>query len=205
MSTTKAVKPAESPGDSDPFSRLVEALVREGFTTTNEESEWKERGEKIYRRRERVLFARGETVFVFIAYPEFSERILKQAVEGITHLHTAKGALEKAMTVFQTTTVYVCIVAQEETPHNESLGRYISKIGGAIVIPVILIPEINQVVYPASDEKLGIVRPRIEYLQYLIGERRDAPNMHRQTLQTFWASAGIVALIALALVFSMFT
>lgn len=208
MLTTKTVKPVESPGDTNPLTRLIEALTREGFTTEDhgEFGEGEEgSGERIYRRQEKVLFARGETAFVLIDFPQFSERVLKQAVGGIKNLFTAKTGLQKALTVLQTTTVYVCIVAREETPHNESLGRYISRVGGAIVIPVIIIPDINQVVYPSSDEKLGIVRPRIEFLQYLIGERREPVKMHRQTIQTFWISAGMVGVLLIAVIVSMFT
>ncbi|HXI12906.1 MAG TPA: hypothetical protein VNM92_09680 [Thermoanaerobaculia bacterium] len=204
MSKITAVKPLESPGDTNPLTRLVEALLREGFTT-DDQSDWIEGQERIYRRRERILFTSGETAFVLIDFPEFSEKVLKQAVEGIKNIFTAKGAVAKAMTVFQTTTVYVCIVAQAETPHNERLGRYISRVGGAIVIPVIIIPDINQVVYPASDEKLGIVRPRIEFLQYLLGERKEAGRMHKQTIQTFWVSLAIVGVLLLGVVVSMFT
>jgi len=204
MSKIKAVKPPESPGDTNPLTRLIEALLREGFTT-EDQSDWVEGQERIYRRKERILFTSGETAFVLIDFPEFSEKVLKQAVEGIKNIFTAKGTLAKAMTVFQTITVYVCIVARAETPHNERLGRYISRVGGAIVIPVIIIPDINQVVYPASDEKLGIVRPRIEFLQYLLGERKEAGTMHRQTIQTFWVSIAIVGVLILGVIVSMFT
>lgn len=196
MLRTKSVRPPESPADTDPVSRLLGALEREGFTAEDDEAL---EGERRYRRTERVLFARGETVFVLIDYPQVTHKILSQAMESLSNLFRARGK-ERAFSVLQTTTVYVCFIARSDSPHNESLGRYITSSGGAILVPVILVPEINQVVYPAVEEKLGTIRPRIEYLQYLLNERRDPVNLHEQTIRTFYVSLGIVGLLVIAVV-----
>ena len=74
--------------------------------------------------------------------------------------------------------------------------------GGATFIPIVFVPEINEVSYPDVEERLASVRPRIEYLQYLIGERRDSVAMHRTTIQAFYISIAIVALLILAVAFS---
>ena len=80
---------------------------------------------------------------------------------------------------------------------------YITRAGGATFLPVIIVPDINQVIYPNLEEKVASVRPRIEYLQYLLGERRETVNMHRQTVQAFYISIGVLALVLLAIVLSL--
>lgn len=196
MQRTKSVKPLESPADTNPVSRLLDVLEQEGFSAVTDDAL---EGERVYRRTEKVLFAGGETVFIFIDYPQVTHKILAQAMEGLTNLFRARGA-QRMFSVLQTTTVYVVFTARSDSPHNDSLSRYITSTGGAVLIPVIIVPEINQVVYPAVEEKVGTVRPRIEYLQYLLNERRDPVNLHQQTIKTFYVSLGVVGLLIVAII-----
>jgi len=76
--------------------------------------------------------------------------------------------------------------------------------GGATFIPVVIVPEINQVLYPDLEEKIGSIRPRVEYLQFLLGERREPVNMHRQTVQAFWISVSVAVVLLAAILFSAF-
>ncbi len=204
MQTIKTVKPTESPSEPDPVSRLISVLEAEGYTT-DPDLDWEVIGERVYRRPSNVVFARGETVFVIIDYPLLNEKTLSQAVEGLTKLYRAKSLREKAFSVLQSTTVYVCIVARNESPHNEGLNRYVQSVGGAVIIPVVLVPEINQVVYPSFEEKVGVVRSRVQYLQYILGERTQAIDVHKQTVRTFYISAAILALLVLAMIFATIT
>ena len=110
--------------------------------------------------------------------------------------------MQKALSVLQSTTVYHCLVVPGDQPHNEPLTNYVTRRGGATFIPVVFVPEINEVMYPDVEERLASVRPRIEYLQYLIGERRDSVSMHRTTIQAFYISIAVVALLILAVAFS---
>jgi hypothetical protein len=105
------------------------------------------------------------------------------------------------MSVLQSITVYHCLVATGDQPHNDLLTNYVTRSGGATFIPVVFVPEINQVIYPDVEEK-GSVRPRIEYLQYLLGERRETANMHRQTVQAFYISIAVLAVLLFAIAFS---
>ena len=98
----------------------------------------------------------------------------------------------KALSVLQSTTVYHCLVADGDQPHNDLLTGYVTRSGGATFIPVIIVPDINQVIYPDLEEKVASVRPRVEYLQYLLGERRETVDMHRPTVQAMWISLGVV-------------
>lgn len=205
MQRLKATIPTESPTDPDPVSRLVSVLKKEGFTAVDEDQDFAVTGEKMYRREERVLFARGETIFVLISYPSLDEKVLTQATESMANLFKARKGSDKAVSVLQSTTIYVCIVAGNESPHSSSLNKYITSVGGAVIIPVIIVPEINQVVYPAIEEKLGTVRPRLEYLQYVLGERREPARMHKQTIQTFWIAAIVVLFVIIALAFTIVT
>jgi hypothetical protein len=134
--------------------------------------------------------------------PELSERILRQTSESVVNTYRAKGPMQKALSVLQSTTVYHVLVAPGDQPHNAPLARYIARLGGATFVPIIMVPEINQVVYPDVDEAAASVRPRVEYLQYLLGERRDQVNMHRQTVQAFYVSAVVVGMLLLAIVLS---
>jgi hypothetical protein len=59
--------------------------------------------------------------------------------------------------------------------------------------------------YPNLEEKVGVLRPRIEYLQYLLGERRESVDMHKPTIQAMWVSVAVIALLLVAVVFSLFT
>jgi len=204
MSPLKTVKALDTSADHDPVSRLTRVLVEEGFTPMHDEEEAKISGERIYRRSEKVLFAEGETQFHFINYPTVSDKVLGQAMQSIGNLFRARTGGEKALSVLQAKTVYVCIVAHSEAPHNENLAKHISTKGGAVLVPVIIVPEINQVVYPSVEGKVGSVKPRVEYLQYLLGERRDAVDIHRSTIKTFYISMGFVGLLVLAAVGSMF-
>jgi hypothetical protein len=201
MQELKAEKPIESPSDSDPVTRLMARLVREGFTTDQPEEDWRKFGEIIYSREEKISFAKGETVFIFTRVTDLNDRILRQTSDSIVNTYKAKKPLEKAMSVLQSITVYHCLVATGDQPHNDTLTNYVTRSGGATFIPVVFVPEINQVIYPDVEEK-GSVRPRIEYLQYLLGERRETANMHRQTVQAFYISIAVLAVLLFAIAFS---
>jgi hypothetical protein len=202
MLELKAEKPTESPAGTDPVTRLMERLREEGFTTDQNEEDWESFGEIIFRRDEKISVATGETVFIFTRVTELTERLLRQSAESVVNTYRAKKPVEKALSVLQSTTVYHCLVATGDQPHNDLLTRYVTRQGGATFIPVIFVPEINQVIYPDVEEKVGSVRPRIEYLKYLIGERREPVNMHRQTVQAFYISLGVVAVLFLAVIAS---
>jgi len=201
MQELKAEKPIESPSDSDPVTRLMARLVSEGFTTDQPEEDWRKFGEIIYSREEKISFAKGETVFIFTRVTDLNDRILRQTSDSIVNTYKAKKPLEKAMSVLQSITVYHCLVATGDQPHNDTLTNYVTRSGGATFIPVVFVPEINQVIYPDVEEK-GSVRPRIEYLQYLLGERRETANMHRQTVQAFYISIAVLAVLLFAIAFS---
>jgi hypothetical protein len=202
MQELKAEKPIESPSDSDPVTRLMARLVREGFTTDQPEEDWRKFGEIIYSREEKISFAKGETVFIFTRVTDLNDRILRQTSDSIVNTYKAKKPLEKAMSVLQSITVYHCLVATGDQPHNDTLTNYVTRSGGATFIPVVFVPEINQVIYPDVEEKVGSVRPRIEYLQYLLGERLETANMHRQTVQAFYISIAVLAVLLFAIAFS---
>ena len=51
---------------------------------------------------------------------------------------------------------------------------------------------------------MGFDPARVEYLQFLLNERRDSVNMHKQTLQAFYVSIAVLAVVVLAVVFSIF-
>src|SRR5258705_6100840 len=197
MQELKAEKPPESTADSDPTSRLMARLIEEGFTTdlNAEESkdDWRSYGEIIYRRAEKISFAAGETIFIFTRVHDLNERILRQTSESVVNSYKARSLSGKALSVLQSTTVYHCLVADGDQPHNDLLTGYVTRAGRATVIPVIIVPEINQVIYPDLEEKVASVRPRVEYLQYLLGERREPVDMHRPTIQAMWVSLGVVA------------
>lgn len=197
MEKTKTVRPTESPEDPDPVSRLKGVLSREGFSPVHEQEDWQAFGEEVYHRSEKVLFAKGETVILLIDCPELDDRILSQAVDGMTNLFRARSRRQKALSVFQTTTIYVCIIARSGTPHHASLSRFITTAGGAVLIPVVMVPDINQVSYPKVDKKVSAVRPRIDYFRYLLGERRETVSIHQQTIRTFWTSVVFVSVLGL--------
>ena len=203
MQELKAEKPIESPADSDPVMRLMARLQEEGFTTEQAPDEWTSFGEIIFRRAEQISFAAGETVFIFTRVPELNERILRQTSQTVVNTYSAKNVTQKALSVLQTTTVYHCLVTEGDQPHNEPLDPFVIRRGGATFIPVVIVPEINEVLYPNLEERVGSVRPRVEYLQYLLGERRETVNMHRQTVQAFYISIGVVALLLLAILVSV--
>ena len=204
MHELKAEKPIESPAGTDPVSRLMQRLHEEGFTTDQNEEEWESFGEIIFRRDEKISFATGETVFIFTRVPELNERILRQTSESVVNTYRAKSVGQKALSVLQSTTVYHCLVSQSDAPQTGLLDQFVTRQGGATFIPVIIVPGINEVVYPQLEEKIGSVRPRVEYLQYLLHERREPVNMHRQTIQAFWVSLGVVGILLVAIVASFF-
>ncbi|HEX9982780.1 MAG TPA: hypothetical protein VGF69_05925 [Thermoanaerobaculia bacterium] len=177
-------------------------LADEGFESEQSPTEWEEYGEIIFRRPEKLPMAAGETVFIFTRIPELNERILRQTSESVVNTYKAKSTGQKMLSVLQSTTVYHCLVCTSEQPHNELLNDFITRSGGATFIPVVIVPEINQVLYPNLEDKVGTIRPRVEYLQYLLHERKDKVNMHRQTVQAFWVSMAVVALLILAVGFS---
>jgi hypothetical protein len=179
----KAEQPIESPSGSDPVARLMKRLLDEGFTTDQSEEEWAEFGE----------------IFIFTRVPEINERILRQTSQSVVHSYSARGISQKALSVLQSTTVYHCLVSQSEQPHNETLNPFITRTGGATFIPVVIVPDINEVLYPVLEEKVGSIRPRVEYLQYLLGERRETVNMHRMTVQAFYVSVAVVVLLLIAI------
>jgi len=203
MQELKAEKPPESPADSDPASRLMARLVEEGFTTDLTEEDWRSYGEIIYRRAEKISFAAGETVFIFTRVHDLNEKILRQTSDSVVNSYKARSLGGKALSVLQSTTVYHCLVADGDQPHNDLLTGYVTRSGGATFIPVIIVPDINQVIYPDLEEKVASVRPRIEYLQYLLGERRETVNMHRPTVQAMWVSLGVVLVLLLAIAVSL--
>jgi hypothetical protein len=141
-------------------------------------------------------------VFLLIEHPDITDKIIRQAMDSLTNLFRARSGKDKALSVFQTNTVYVCFVSRNEMPMSPSLDRYISSAGGSILVPVIIVPEINQVVYPSVEEKVGTVKPRIEYLQYLLGERFEPVDLHRQTVRTFYVSLVIAGIVVLAVLIS---
>lgn len=203
MQELKAEKPAESPEGTDVVTRLMARLAEEGFTTDQSPEEWEEFGEIIFKRDEKISIAAGETVFIFTRIPELNERILRQTSDSVVHTYAAKNIQQKALSVLQSTTVYHCLVCTTEQPYSEMLDNYVIRRGGATFIPVILVPEINQALYPMLEEGVGTVRPRIDYLQYLLGERREPVNMHRTTVQAFYVSLAVVAVLLIAIGFSI--
>ena len=202
MQELKAEKPPESPADSDPASRLMARLVEEGFTTDLTEEDWRNYGEIIYRRAEKISFAAGETIFIFTRVHDLNERILRQISDSVVNSYKARSISGKALSVLQSTTVYHCLVADGDQPHNDLLTGYVTRAGGATFIPVIIVPDINQVIYPDLEEKVASVRPRVEYLQYLLGERRETVDMHRPTVQAMWVSLAVVLVLLLAIAVS---
>lgn len=204
MQETEVDQPAGTSGTSDVVTRMFDRLREEGFTTQQESSEWNEFGEIIFRRSEKISFAEGETVFIFTRIPELNDRVLRQTSQSVVNTYRAKSAAQKALAVLQSTTVFHCLVCTTDQPYSEMLDTYVTRAGGATFIPVVMVPEINQVLYPQLEERVGSVRPRIEYLQYLLGERREAVNMHRQTIQAFYISMAVVAVLVLAVLFSAF-
>jgi hypothetical protein len=203
MQELKAERPPESPSDSDPSSRLMARLIEEGFTTDVTEEDWKRYGETIFRRSEKISFAEGETIFIFTRVSGLNERILRQTSESVVNAYKARSVAGKALSVLQSTTVYHCLVADGDQPHNDLLTGYVTRAGGATFIPVIIVPEINQVIYPDLEEKVASVRPRVEYLQYLLGERRETVDMHRPTVQAIWVGLGAVGLLLLLILITV--
>ena len=180
----------------------MDRLRAEGFATDQDPAEWEQFGEIIFSRAEKIGIAAGETIFIFTRIPELNERVLRQTSESVVHTYKAKTVSEKALSVLQSTTVFHCLVVEKDQPYSEILDEYVTRAGGATFIPVVMVPEINQVLYPQLDERLGTVKPRVEYLQYLLSERRDPVNMHRPTVQAFYVSLGVVLLLLIAVVFS---
>jgi hypothetical protein len=202
MQELKAEKPIESPAGTDPVTRLIARLGEEGFTTDQNPDDWQNFGEIIYSRPEKISIARGETIFIFTRVPELNERILRQTADSVVNTYRARRPIQKALSVLQSTTVYHCLVVDGDQPQNEPLTNYVTRRGGATFIPVVLVPDINEVIYPDVEEKVASVRPRIEYFQYLIGERRETVNMHRTTIQAFYISMAIVGVLIIAVAFS---
>lgn len=193
-------RPTESPEEPSPLERLRHALQSEGFEQYGEEDDWSALGEQVWHRPEKVLFATGETVFVIIEHPEVSQKIIDQAVEGITQLFRARTGSRRALSVLQTTTVYVVLAAETGAPHHAVMEDYLAVAGGVVVIPVVMLPEVNLVRYPDATElrKGSPVRVRIEYLRYLLGERTEDVSIHRGTVATFWIVAGVVLFLLVA-------
>jgi len=180
----------------------MERLREEGFTTDQSLTEWEQFGEIIFRRPEKISIAAGETIFIFTRIPELNDRVLRQTSDSVVNTYKAKTASQKALSVLQSTTVFHCLVCETDQPYSEMLDEYVHRSGGATFIPVVMVPEINQVLYPQLDDRLGTVKPRIEYLQFLLSERREPVNMHRATVQAFYVSLGVVLLLLVAVVFS---
>lgn len=198
MQELKAEKPIEAP-DTDPVSRLMQRLREEGFRSDQGEEDFAQFGEVIFTRPEKISVASGETVFIFTRVPEVNGRVLRQTSTSVVNTYRAKSTGQKALSVLQATTIYHCLVTTGDQPHNERLNDFITRSGGATVIPVVIVPEINEVLYPLLEDKIGSYRPRVEYLQYLLGERREPVNMHRQTVQAFWIAVAVVVLILAAI------
>ncbi len=205
MQELKAEKPIESPAGSDPVLRLMARLVEEGFTTEQGPESWDEYGETIYRRVEKLPLTTGETIFIFTRVPDVNERMLRQTSDSVVNTYGARKITDKALSVLQSTTVYHCLVCTSDSPHNESLNDYIKRSSGATFIPVVIVPGINEVLYPNLEEKVGVLKPRVEYLQYLLGERRETVNMHKPTIQAMWVSVAVLLVLLIAIVFSFVT
>ena len=203
MQPLKAELPPECAADSDPVQRLMSRLLEDGYTTDQSQDDWEQFGEMIFRRDEKISFAEGETVFIFTRVDDLDEGILRQTSESVVHTYKAKNTTQKALSVLQSTTIYHCLVAPGDQPHNELLSSFITRQLGATFIPVVIVPEINQVVYPDLEEKVGSIAPRIEYLKFLLGERREPVNMHRSTLQAMWVSMGVLAVLLIAIAVSL--
>lgn len=205
MQELKAEKPPESPEGSDPVLRLMDRLAEEGFTTEQGPEWWDEYGEVIYRRPENLPLTKGETVFIFTRLPDLNERVLRQTSESVVQTYGAKNPVQKALSVLQATTVYHCLVTTSDVPQSAPLSDYIKRTGGATFIPVIMVPGINQVQYPNLEDKVGVIKPRVEYLQYLLGERRETVNMHRPTVQAMWVAVAVLVVLLMAVGFSFVT
>jgi hypothetical protein len=205
MQELKAEKPIESPEGTDPVLRLMARLGEEGFTTEQGPEWWDEYGEVIYRRAEKLPLVSGETVFIFTRIDDINERILRQTSDSVVHTYRAQTTAGKVLSVLQSTTVYHCLVCTTDQPHNENLNDYITRSGGATFIPVVIVPGINEVLYPNMEDKVGVLKPRVEYLQYLLGERRESVDMHKPTIQAMWVSVAVVALLVVAVIFSLVT
>ena len=205
MQELKAEKPIESPEGTDPVLRLMARLGEEGFTTEQGPEWWDEYGEIIYRRAEKLPIASGETIFIFTRIPDLNERILRQTSDSVVQTYRAQTPTQKALSVLQSTTVYHCLVCTSDQPHNETLNDYITRTGGATFIPVVIVPGINEVLYPNIEDKVGVLKPRLEYLQYLLGERRETVDMHKPTIQALWISVAVIVLLLVAVVFSFVT
>lgn len=203
MQKLTAEKPIESPEGVDCVLRLIERLGEEGFTTEHGPEDWDQFGEMIYRRAEKLPLTSGETVFIFTRLPDLNERVLRRSAENVVQTYSARNTAQKALSVLQSTTVYHCLVTESEQPHNEMLSEFVARVGGATFIPVVMVPGINQVLYPNLEDKVGTIRPRVEYLQYLLGERREPVNMHRSTIQAFWASVIFVGVLVLLILLSL--
>lgn len=193
-------EPTAAP-EADPLRRLIAALEKEGFSSLDENSDWGAFGETVFRRRERVLFVSGDTIFVLVESPRLDERTLRQAIDSQTNLFRAHAASDKALSVFQSKTIYLCFITTEEMPMTINLTRYVTTAGGFILVPVIIVPEINQVLYPTVDEQVGSIPARVEFLQYLLGERVEPVNIHRSTVRAFWVACAVIAVIAVAIGF----
>lgn len=180
-------------------------LGEEGFVTEQGPEWWDEYGETIYRRAEKLPLTSGETIFIFTRVDDVNERLLRQTSDSVVHTYGARNIAGKALSVLQSTTVYHCLVCTTDSPHNEPLAEYITRTGGATFIPVVIVPGINEVLYPNLEDKVGVLRPRVEYLQYLLGERRETVDMHRPTIQAMWISAAVVLLLLVAVIFSFVT
>jgi len=123
MQELKAQKPTESPEGSDPVLRLMTRLADEGFTTEQGPEWWDEYGEIIYRREVKLPLTSGETVFIFTRVPDINERILRQTSDSVVHTYGAKGLLQKALSVLQSTTVYHCLGVPPELTLPDSQSR----------------------------------------------------------------------------------
>ncbi len=206
MQELKAEKPIESPEGTDPVLRLLTRLADEGFTTEQGPEWWDEYGEVIYRRIEKLPVTSGETVFIFTRIAELNERILRQTSESVVQTYSAKDVGGKLLSVLQSTTVYHCLVCTSDQPHNEPLNEYITRVGGATFIPVVIVPGINEVLYPNVEDTVGgVIRPRIEFLQYLLGERLEPVNMHKPTIQAMWVALAVMAFLVVAVIVSLAT
>jgi len=130
MQELKAEKPTESPTEN-PVIRLMGRLKAEGFSTDQSEDDWQNFGEIIYSRNEKISFASGETVFIFTRVSDLNDRILRQTSDSVVNTYKAKKPVEKALSVLQSITVYHCLVATGDQPHNDLLTNYVTRSGGA--------------------------------------------------------------------------
>ncbi len=205
MQELKAEKPIESPEGSDPVLRLMDRLAEEGFTTEQGPEWWDEYGEIIYRRPEKLPLTKGETVFIFTRVPDLNERMLRQTSESVVQTYGAKTPCRKRCRSCRPRRSITAWSTTSDVPHNETAHRLHHPHRRRDVHPRDDRPRHQPGVYPNLEDKVGVINPRVEYLQYLLGERRETVNMHRPTVQAMWVAVAVLVVLLVAVGFSFVT